>query len=218
MLPETYKADILEIIGIAKECPEPLQAKCLEMLLEDYLKRSGSSARKTPPAKEIETKPPTPADKPEEGETVVLPNDVGNTPSGQRDLVPADVHLKAKKFLNQYSLTLDDLNQLFFIEGDEIKPLYDDLKTTKASETQIRIGLLQALRTGITDGEFQFDGEEVREECQERKAYDKNNFPANFKNSASLFVGFDKYDKNSPVLKLTEAGRARLAETIRELK
>jgi len=120
--------------------------------------------------------------------------------------------------LTDYDITLDDINQLFFIEGKNIQPLYDDLKTTKASETQIRIGLLQALRTGMTDGNFQFSGEDVRTECQERKAYDKNNFPANFKNSAGLFAGFDKYDKASPILKLTDAGKKRLAETIAEMK
>jgi hypothetical protein len=70
----------------------------------------------------------------------------------------------------------------------------------------------------MTDGDFQLNGENVRTECQERKAYDKKNFSANFKNSAGLFVGFDKYDKNSPVLKLTDAGKKRLAETITELK
>ncbi len=129
-----------------------------------------------------------------------------------------DLHLKARRFLTQYSITLDDINQLFFIEGDEIKPLYEDLKSTKASETQVRIGLLQALRTGIKDGEFQFNGEDVRSECQERKAYDGTNFSANFKNSAGLFSGFDKYDKNSPVLKLSDTGRQRLAEAIKEMK
>jgi hypothetical protein len=218
MLPDSFKEDVRELVALAKECPDALQEKCLQMLLEDYLKKShggGKLSPKVPP-------PPDPAAKEKEAEkpeeTAEATAEEKDTSSGQRDLVLTDLHLKAKKFLTDYDITLDDINQLFFMEGKNIQPLYDDLKTTKASETQIRIGLLQALRTGMTDGNFQFSGEDVRTECQERKAYDKNNFPANFKNSAGLFAGFDKYDKASPILKLTDAGKKRLAETIAEMK
>jgi hypothetical protein len=218
MLPPTFKDDVRELIALAKECPESLQEKCLQILLDDYLIKSSATSRNAP-------KPPAapdPAnaaaqDNEESAEAETLADD-RETPAGQRDVVMTDLHLKAKKFLTQYSLSLDDINQLFFMEGIDFKPLYEDLKTTKASETQIRIGLLQALRAGMKGGEFQFNGEDVRTECQERKAYDGKNFSANFQNSASLFVGFDKYEKTTPLLKLTEAGKQRLAETIRELK
>jgi hypothetical protein len=215
MLPDTFKDDVRELIALAKECPENLQEKCLQMLLDDYLKKPSGGGKKKP------DKPQTPefvvpADEAQEVQETA--DEEEETPEGQRDLLLTDLHLKARKFCSQYQINLDDINQLFFIEDGEIKPLYDDLKTTKASETQIRIGLLQALRLGIKDGEFQFNGETVREECQERKSYDGNNFTVNFKNSANLFAGFEKYDKLSPILKLTEAGKQKLAETIRELK
>ena len=212
MLPPTFKDDVRELIALAKECPESLQEKCLEILLDDYLKRSS-----TPPAKPPVAPDPANAAVQDVEEAETLAADAETQPR-QRDVVLTDLHLKARKFLTQYSLSLDDINQLFFMDGNDIKPLYEDLKTTKASETQIRIGLLQALRAGMEGGEFQFSGEDVRTECQERKAYDGKNFSANFQNSASLFVGFDKYEKTTPFLKLTEAGKQRLAETIRELK
>jgi hypothetical protein len=213
MLPENFKQDVRELIALAKECPESLQEKCLQLLLDDYLKTSRGEIKSTPKS------PPAGGPPSEEaGEESVESADETEAQSGQRDLVLTDLHLKARKFLTDYTISLDDINQLFFIDGKEIKPLYDDLKTTKASETQVRIGLLQALRTGMTDGDFQLNGESVRTECQERKAYDKKNFSANFKNSAGLFAGFDKYDKNSPILKLTDVGKKRLAETITELK
>ena len=215
MLPANFKEDVRELIALARECPESLQDRCLQMLLDDYLKRSSEYKDEHGSSDEA---PKSSAAQEESDQAQETAGEGAKTAPGQRDLVQTDLHLKAKKFLLQHELTLDDINQLFFIEDSVIKPLYDDLKTTKASETQIRIGLLQALRTGIKDGEFQFSGEEVRTECQERKAYDKNNFGANFKNSAALFVGFDKYEKSSPVLKLTDAGKQRLAETIKELK
>jgi hypothetical protein len=141
---------------------------------------------------------------------------------GDSDLTLKDLHVKAKKFLQKYGTTLEDLNQIFYKEGsgDEGKllPLYEDLKTTKAAESQVRIALMQALESGIKTGEFEFDGEAVRKECQTRKCYDMNNFSANFKNSSDLFDGFEKYDKQEPTIKLSDAGRKALAKAISELR
>ena len=41
---------------------------------------------------------------------------------------------------------------------------------------------------------------------------------ANFKHSASLFDGFEKYDKQSPAIRLSEEGRMALAQVINELR
>jgi hypothetical protein len=209
MLPENFKEDVLEIIAITRQCPDALQEKCFVLLLENYLKKPTGKSHSFE-RHETSTNPPTPLAADREESTADT--------SPQRDLVLADLSLKAKRFLEKYARTIDDVNQLFFKEGDEIKPLYDDLKTTKLSESQVRVALLFALRSGLEDGEFQFDGEKVREECQLRKAYDATNFAANFKNSASLFDNFEKYEKSSPVVKLSEPGRKRLAELMIELK
>src|SRR5271170_6691730 len=119
MLPDKFKEDVREIIALAKECPDSLQEKCLQMLLDDYLTKS--SAPRIP----VKVSPPPPppdgtADK--EEEQLEPPGKLDETP-GQRDLVTSDLHLKAKKFLSQSSLTIDDINQLFFVEKGEIKPL-----------------------------------------------------------------------------------------------
>lgn len=127
------------------------------------------------------------------------------------------MHLKVRRFLQKYNLTLEDLNQIYYKQGAEILPLYEDLRTTRMAESQIRIALLQALRAAISTGDFEFDGEEVRAETRARKCYDRGNFTANFKNSASLFDGFQKYEKKSPVVRLSEDGRSELAGLIREL-
>lgn len=62
-------------------------------------------------------------------------------------------------------------------------------------------------------GEFVADGEAVRADVQQRKAYDKANFAANFKNNVSLFDGVEKGEP----LRLSEDGRKELAELIKEL-
>lgn len=123
--------------------------------------------------------------------------EIGKAPqSSGSDLAMTDLHIKAKKFLEKTGTTLDELNQVLYKEGDALLPLYEDLKTTKVSESQVRIGLLLALANGIRIGEFEFDGEAVRRECQTRKCYDPGNFAVNFKNNASLFDGFEEIAKN----------------------
>jgi hypothetical protein len=49
------------------------------------------------------------------------------------------------------------------------------------------------------------------------KCYDRSNFTTKFKNSAGYFDGFDKYDKASPIVRLSEDGRAALANLITKL-
>jgi hypothetical protein len=85
------------------------------------------------------------------------------------------------------------------------------------SESQVRIALLSALRNGLENGDFEFDGEAVREECNTRKGYDPSNFAANFKNSSDLFDGFEKYERSNPVVKLSEDGKKKLGDLVRAL-
>ena len=216
MLPEDLKVDVLEIAAIAKACPENLQERCFELLLSRYLE--GISTPK-PSSKEQQQPPPL---RPEEdlgegSKPAGNPPPTGSAPTDQ-DLALADVHVKARKFLEKYGRTIADLNQLFYKEGEELMPLYEDLKTTKITESQVRIALLAALKEGIKTGDFIFDGEAVRAECQVRKCYDKANFAAVFKRNATLFDGFEAYDSESPRIRLSESGKELLSGLIVELR
>ena len=199
---DELKAKVREFATIAKECPQHLQEKCFEVLMTDYL-----NSLKSP--RTAQTSLAATA-----GE---IPTEEPSAPE-QADIQETDLHIKARKFLSKYSVSVDDLNQILYKEGDQFLPLYEDLKTTRAAESQVRIGLLQALIWALQTGEFQFDGEAVRKECQERKCYDGNNFATNFKNNSSLFEGFSRYSAKSPTIRLSEDGRKELAELIRELQ
>lgn len=209
-MPDDPKERVLEIVSIVRECPDNLQPLCFELLLRDYLETrqrppatsaQGTQAAATTPAPEREaTADSSPAD----------------ASMGQQDLKMADLHMKARKFAEKHVISLDQLNSLFYKDGGELKPLYEDLKTTRMAEGQVRVALLHALLAGIKTGEFVADGEAVRAEVQQRKSYDKANFAANFKNNAVLFDGFGSYVKGSP-LRLSEDGRKELAELIKEL-
>ena len=204
------KTAILEIVEIVKSVPEPLQGRCSEMLLADHLESQKHAPNPRPAEEKVSTeKNGTP--------TATLPAP-DEKPIAQADIQLPDLHLKAKKFLEKHSLSIADLNEVFYKEGADFKPLFDYLKTTKLAESQIRIAMLEALKSGLTTGDFQFDGEVVRAECQVRKCYDGPNFAANFKNNSGLFEAFEGYKKATPIIRLSETGRNRLAELITELK
>jgi hypothetical protein len=204
---ETLKQKILEFVALAKECPEPLQVKCFELLLSDYLAHKagpGEKVKKSSENTESSAEKPAGEARKKEGE--------------QEDILESDIHVKARQFLKRTSLSIEHINQLFYMQDKEFLPLYDDLKTTKTSESQLRIALLQALLNGMRKGDFEFNGEAVREEAQMRKCYDQANFAKNFKNNAVLFDTFTAYDKTNPVIKLSPDGKEKLAEIIKDLQ
>jgi len=200
---------IKEIAEIASSVPENLQATCFEVLLRDYLAKTSESTdagKKKLEAKGDDSQAEAAAAK-----------TVEEAAKAQADVTLADLHVKARKFMEKYSISIGELNNLFYKEDTAIMPLYEDLKTTRMSEAQIRIALLQSLRSGLGDGEFSAQVENIRSECRDRKALDVGNFAANFTNNALLF-DFEKYSKDTKEVRLSEDGRKELAKLIKELQ
>jgi hypothetical protein len=204
---EVLKGAVLEIAELVKTLPEAVQPKAFEMLLNLEI---GSKTRKH---NAVTDKPSEDPEIPS-GTTATETNKT----DASEDLQPADLHVKARKFLERYSLTMAQLNGLFYKEDGKFMPLYEDLKTTKTSESQIRIALLLALRKGMQNGDFEFDGEVVRQECITRKCYDATNFTKIFNNNAALFDGLEAYSKSTPLIRLGEEGKKALASLIKELQ
>jgi hypothetical protein len=203
------KDAVLEIVEIAQACPENLQQICFQTLLTHFLQGLKTPAAQGEREVKVEQKSK------DEGDQAA--KDVEKKEMVQEDLDESDLHLKAKKFLQKEGLTIEHLNNLFYKEGGDIQPLYDDLKTTRMSESQIRITLLQSLVHAIRTGEFEATVEAVRTECSQRKCYDRANFTATFKNNKTLF-GFDKFDKTTKSVRLSDAGRKELSDLIKELQ
>ena len=203
------KDKIQEIVAIAQECPENLQQICFEVLLKNALGAQQPPAQGVAPRVEKDAAPEEAKQEPK--------GVVEAAASNQEDLSSADLHVKVRHFLKKADLSVDHLNQLFYKEGDEILPLYDDLKTTRTSESQIRITLLQCLLNAIRTGEFQTTVQAAREEVSTRKCYDKNNWGNNYTNNAGLF-DFDKYSRTVKTIALSEQGKAALAVVIKGLQ
>lgn len=202
---EEIKNKVLEFASIANECPENLKEKCFELLLSYYLDSLyGKKLKKEEPIKD--------------NEPDRIEDNVQEKVKGQDDILEKDIHVKARQLLKKYTLSIDNINQLYYKEDGHFKPLYDDLNTTEAKESQVRIALLQALNNGLEKGDFEFDGEKVRAECQVRKCYDMKNFTTYFNQSKELFDAFEKYSKSEPRIKLSSAGKEKLANLIKELQ
>jgi hypothetical protein len=207
------KVLVQEVIDATKLCPEPLQALAFEILLKHQLEMSSGEIVRPGPRK-IDTPVEGPArpviseDTPVEIEEKAADSD--------EEINTKDLHAKVRKFLQENGLSLKDVNGLYYKEGSEIKPLYDDLRSTGMSESQIRIALLEAFENAIGTGNFEFKGESVRDKCKIHKAYDSPNFTRNFRNNAALFESFESYDPSKPI-RLSAAGRTRLAAVLTEL-
>jgi len=201
------KDKIKEIADIAASLPENLQHVCFELLLKHHL----AALTSAPAPKKDALASASP------GTAAEAVQALEETTKGQADLMNGDLHVKARRFMEKYSVSLAELNNLFYKEGEQILPLYEDLKTTRVAEAQVRIALLLALRSGLTTGEFEAQVEAIRAECRDRKTYDQGNFAANIKNNQSLF-DFDTYTKDTTELRLSENGRKELAQLIKEMQ
>jgi hypothetical protein len=184
----TLKDKVKELAEIARSVPENLQVSCFEILLRDHLESlSGAGESQEPKASEKVSPAAIQADA---GKTFE------DSAKGQTDVTMADIHLKARKFMEKYSVSIAEVNNLFYKDGGDITPLYEDVKTTRMAEAQIRVTLLQALRNALVDGEFTTNVEAVRGECRDRKTLDATNFAANYKNNSSLF-DFETFDRRT---------------------
>jgi len=205
---EDIRETVREIAGIATECPENLQQTCFEILLKHSLGLGGEAGT-------ARTETDTAAQTSSTAEPSRYPSDQ-EKPSDEEEFGLKDIHVKVRKFLEKKSLTILMLNALFYREDGAFRPLYEDLGTTKTSENQIRISLLQALQHAMLDGEFEVDRENVKQECIARKCHDTGNFRNNFINNAGFF-DFSKFTREVRVFKLSETGKEELASLIKEL-
>ena len=211
----SLKEDIKEIVEILALVPEPQKALCFELLLKEALaSRRTSTAQPPEPPKPASHEPKALADAAPLANTTGSNNGTQPKVNAGADIVASDLHMKTKKFLEKGDVTLVQLNELFYKDGDKFESLSVDLKVTKMSEAQMRVALLQALQNSLDSGDFQTTVEAVREECKARKTYDQANFAANFKSSAYLF-DFETWSRDVTDLRLSEDGKKELAAVVK---
>lgn len=212
---QDLKQEMKEIIEIVRQCPEKLQEKCFELLLENYLSvlaPRDSNNSKSNLAKSL-------------AEDVELPTaQTGDSlPEADKTVTSeiklTDFHVKVQKFLNDNSISMEVINALYYKEEGKLMPFYETLKSTSMATCQIRLALLTSFENCFADtsGEFSFNCETVRERCKTMKCYDAKNFSSNFKKNAIYWDNLpEKYDGTFKIAVSLE-GRKELAKIISDL-
>jgi hypothetical protein len=199
------KTEIQEIVEVVKTVPEPLQLRAFEILLQDAVDRV--SGKKTP--RREDTTKNDEHDK-DDSKDKNKDKDKGRESKG---LDPNTLPMRVKAFMKRTNVTAPQIDKLFHIEDNQYEPIWT-VQVTKFSKAQVQIALLQSLQRALTSGEFSFDREQVRAECQNRKSYDSKNFKVNFQNNAKYFSGLEKEEG---LVSLTDEGMTTLAALITEL-
>lgn len=202
---EKLKAEIKEIIEIAKECPTELQQRCFEILLDNCLQmfKTAKNAQATIVKNEDIV------------DEVLDENNEASAPIS--DITERDFHVKVRKFFQLNNVNIPDLNRIYYKENGKLLPYYESMHSTKMSECQIRLTLLTAFEAGFATGDFVVNGETVRKRCQELKCYDSPNFATTYKNNSVIFDNWtDKYDKNTDYI-LSAEGKKQLAQVLNKI-
>lgn len=205
------KLEVLEIIEIVNKCPESLQEKCFEVLLQKFI----ASNEEIKDSSYAHTDMIEAEDKREASKSTVNLE----IEAGDEEIALKDFHIKIRKFLEINSIGIDTINQLYYKDNEKLMPLYESLKSTKMAESQLRLELLTAFEKSFinANGEMLFNGEEVRQRCQDMKCYDSANFSTNFKKTSSMYDNWnEKYDRKTDYILSAEA-KKELAKVIFEL-
>lgn len=198
-MPENIQDQLKKILTLVKECPEHLQEKCFELLFNHMISSGKQQQGKDKETDDKDVSPPVLETETSEGE----------------EIVQGDVHSKVRALVKNSEVTLEDLNNLFYKEEDEFEPLFDDLKTTKMADAQIRLALLEALKNALKDGNFKFSISRVRELCETHKSYNQANFSSNFKKNKVLFG--EEYSRGTKELSLSPKGKKELEKIVIEI-
>ena len=210
---QMLKSEIKEIIEIVKQCPEALQEKCFELLLENFLNAKKGSA--TAPRKctsDVEANSNI-------ADTTVSENDNGESENHNTEITTKDFHVKIQRFLNSNGITIENINYLYYKEDGKLMPLYETLNSTNMSECQIRLALLTAFENSFSDnnGEMSFNCEVVRARCNTMKCYNAKNFTSYFKSNTDYWEAWpEKYDKTQNI-SLSAEGKKELAKVLLDL-
>ena len=207
---QKLKNEIKDIIEITKQCPEVLQEKCFELLLENYLKPNDQTKRnivQTAFEESNQSVDSTLNEPKEEKQSCV-----------EEEIVLTDFYIKIRKFLESNNITIEMINSLYYKEEGKLMPLYESLNSNKMTDCQNRIALLTAFESSFSNGgEMVFNGEVVRQRCQDLKCYDAPHFADTFKRYSSLFDNWTgKYDKKVQY-SLSVEGKKELANVLLEL-
>lgn len=188
---EDFAKEIKEIVELVKICPQNLQEKCFEILL-NYALSSKKDSHATPAIK----------------------NGVVGQSGDDAQEIPSEIKKRLKAFAGQHQLSEAEIYKIFSIDEEgNINIEANDLKSKKVAQQQRRLALLIGVKYQLANGSFDIPKDELREACVTYSAYDAANFVQNLRNMKEIFAGF----KPTATNKLSPLGKSQAAALIKEL-
>ncbi len=207
------REQLKEIVELVNLVPEQFKAQCFELLLKEAIEVNRPPIELAAKgSKDLDGAAEAGAKNDGVTEVTVRGNDQGGLPT---EITLNDLHLKTQRFLQKNNITLARINELFYKENGDIRPLVENYGSTKMAECQIRIALFQAFKNGLPTGEFVTTVEAAKTECIDRKAFDGPNWAKTFKRNVAFF-DFDEFASTTD-LRLSEEGKQELAGIIQYL-
>jgi len=196
----TLKTEIKEIAEIAGSVPEQFRDKCFEILLQRLVE---GASRATPAAGERKVAPE---------ETPLAHGRCASTIASSK--IPVKAQLRV--FMQRTGVTLDDLQRVVLVDGDDVHFIREPAHGTIA-KGQMEWALLLALKHALTENEFSTDPEDVRSISQEKGFYDKANFAAIFKRAPCASHFRQPLQPQGPRQTLTNDGQTALGDLVKAL-
>jgi hypothetical protein len=157
---EHTEKELDQILRLVEKCPEPLQLRCFEILLEGYVSSITGSGLTPPPAAAS-------ADR-----TDMLPPP--SPPDGGHG-VPAEIQNRFKTTARRLGTEVADMAALFDFESDPF--IFHALHVPGASkaEKSRNVALLIAAKTYLANGQWVADWKEFRAQCVDHNCFDRTN-------------------------------------------
>lgn len=166
---EETDAELARILKLVESCPEALQAKAFEILLEGYVRSLSGTATPAPPA---------PPKDPLAGRTPPPPSD-----ESWKEGIPEEVLPRFQTMATRLKVSPEKLADVFDFSTDPFGYAAIHVEGKSARERQYRVAMLVAARGFLATGRWTADWSEIKAMCTHQSCYQVNNFAGNLANA-----------------------------------
>lgn len=114
-------------------------------------------------------------------------------------------------FLQRFSITIDEIQRLFRLDGDIITPAYNyETEDKSHPDIHLELGCLLALQNALANGKFEFQKDDLKDELVRRNGFTE--FLKHLKRRKTFY-----YNVEVDPVRLSDKGVQKLAEVVRGL-
>ena len=164
---EKIDGELKRIVQLAESCPEPLQEKAFQILLQGYVASilPGAPSASKMPRNEGQPPPPPP------------PPGLGD--DSWKEGIPEDVLPRFQTMASRMKVKPNQLADVFDFSTDPFTFAAVHIEGKSNRERLYRVAMLVAARSYLATGRWSADWAEIKAMCTHQSCYDVNNFAGN---------------------------------------